>query len=382
MFDFLSEINKECYKRYLTLELNLEAGSNSFFDSYRALCESLTKYYLSESEIVFAERDSFAELTSRADVCDYLYGKGIKEETIEKIRDYILKINKHVHRREKELLLDIVSKYLDVLYDFVAPYAHTKGIKTKRPTLDEMSVIYRAHEREELYRERENSRIENKLDELLNRNATPERDPKPDPPLPTLSFKEFIQNTDQVFHYSPRKNSSFRLEKWCLVGLNVLLVSLIYLISFTFIFENDFYASLLTLPWMIMLIVIIAQSVRMSKSIKGVSFREKTICDTSYYTYYKRTIPKFRYFISCIVGIGALLINSFGENGFLKYSVISVIYSILSITVLLINWLVCRNYSILRCTSKTYADEEGKPLSFDIIHKKPIKFPYTPKRFL
>ena len=43
MFKFLQEIDGKLYQRYLTIERNVKAGSNSFYDSYLDLQEQFVK---------------------------------------------------------------------------------------------------------------------------------------------------------------------------------------------------------------------------------------------------------------------------------------------------------------------------------------------------
>ena len=43
MFKFLQEMDGKLHQRYLTLERNIKAGSNSFYDAYLDLMQSLLK---------------------------------------------------------------------------------------------------------------------------------------------------------------------------------------------------------------------------------------------------------------------------------------------------------------------------------------------------
>ena len=43
MFKHLQEIDYKLYERYLTLEKNIKAGSNSFYDAYLDLQEQFVK---------------------------------------------------------------------------------------------------------------------------------------------------------------------------------------------------------------------------------------------------------------------------------------------------------------------------------------------------
>ena len=48
MFEYLQQIDNRIYDRYLTLEKNIKAASNSFYDSFLDLQENFLKYVLCE----------------------------------------------------------------------------------------------------------------------------------------------------------------------------------------------------------------------------------------------------------------------------------------------------------------------------------------------
>ena len=74
--------NESLTTRFETLERNITAKSNSFYDSYLDLLEATIKYFLDENEIPYDD--------SRT--CGYI----VREETIKAFLKYVLKfeINK------------------------------------------------------------------------------------------------------------------------------------------------------------------------------------------------------------------------------------------------------------------------------------------------
>ena len=51
MFKFLENIDHNLYERYLTLERNIKARSNSFYDSYLDMQEHFVKLVLAEQGV-------------------------------------------------------------------------------------------------------------------------------------------------------------------------------------------------------------------------------------------------------------------------------------------------------------------------------------------
>ena len=66
MFKFLQEIDGKLHQRYLTIERNIKAGSNSFYDSYLDLQEQFVKLVAMDCEIEFGVRDSVGQLLRNA----------------------------------------------------------------------------------------------------------------------------------------------------------------------------------------------------------------------------------------------------------------------------------------------------------------------------
>ena len=71
MFKFLREIDGKLYQRYLTIERNVKAGSNSFYDSYLDLQEQFVKVGALDCGVEFGVRDSVGQLLRNATLTTY-----------------------------------------------------------------------------------------------------------------------------------------------------------------------------------------------------------------------------------------------------------------------------------------------------------------------
>ena len=146
MFEYLGRLSEELGKRYKTLENNLKSSSNSFFDSYREIVQEFIKVVLAEGGTASKKIQISKELNG-AELLGRLYAVGTEESAIEKIRNYVLKTNSHVHKTEKELTFGATVDYLSALYRFTYPFAIHEGLNPKEPTLDEIQHLYAEYEK-------------------------------------------------------------------------------------------------------------------------------------------------------------------------------------------------------------------------------------------
>ncbi len=142
MFGYFIEFDIEVYNRYATLENNLRSASNSFYDSYRATVESFLKYVRNKYNVNTDGRDGIQALLNNDNLLQVLYNAGIEQKNVAKVKDYILKINKHIHKKEKSISFELVVDYLNTLYDFTSPFAYFIGVTPKRISLNEIQGIY------------------------------------------------------------------------------------------------------------------------------------------------------------------------------------------------------------------------------------------------
>ena len=128
MFKFLQEIDGKLYQRYLTVERNVKAGSNSFYDSYLDLQEQFVKVVALDCGLEFGVRDSVGQLLRNATLKTYfLETLGVEEYTYNKMQDYTLKVNEHKHKGEKNIQVETIVNYMRVVFDATSAYARKKG---------------------------------------------------------------------------------------------------------------------------------------------------------------------------------------------------------------------------------------------------------------
>ena len=143
MLDYLSRLDPELERRVLTLKKDISAESNSFYDSYRALCECFLRTMLRQSGMPESRGESISDILSREDVTRFFEGVlSVDPEDVKRLRSYVLKINRHVHDRQKDLSLEAVQKYVYALYEVSSPYASYMGISVTRPTADDIEKLY------------------------------------------------------------------------------------------------------------------------------------------------------------------------------------------------------------------------------------------------
>ena len=130
MFSFLDRIDHNLYERYLTLERNVKARSNSFYDSYLDLQEHFIKLVLSGRGFEIKVQETCGAILRKADVKAYFTESlQLDEYTYNKMQDYTLKVNAHKHKGEKNVQIETIVNYLRVFYNAVSAYANSKAIE-------------------------------------------------------------------------------------------------------------------------------------------------------------------------------------------------------------------------------------------------------------
>ena len=129
MFNFLDSIDHNLYERYLTLERNIKARSNSFYDAYLDLQEHFVKLVLAEQAFEITVRETCGAILRKADVRVYFMETlQIDEYTYNKMQDYTLKVNAHKHKGEKSVQIETIVNYLRIFYNAASAYANSKAI--------------------------------------------------------------------------------------------------------------------------------------------------------------------------------------------------------------------------------------------------------------
>ena len=129
MFKFLDNIDHNLYERYLTLERNIKARSNSFYDAYLDLQEHFVKLVLAEQAFEIKVQETCGAILRKAEVKAYFMETlQIDEYTYNKMQDYTLKVNAHKHKGEKTVQIETIVNYLRVFYNVASAYANSKAI--------------------------------------------------------------------------------------------------------------------------------------------------------------------------------------------------------------------------------------------------------------
>ena len=129
MFKHLQEIDYKLYERYLTLEKNIKAGSNSFYDAYLDLQEQFVKAVAVFCGFDVKARETCGELLRRDDIKNFFKDVlRVDDFTYTKMQDYTLKVNAHKHKGEKNIQIDTIVSYMRIIYDATTAFAiYKKG---------------------------------------------------------------------------------------------------------------------------------------------------------------------------------------------------------------------------------------------------------------
>lgn len=177
MFGFLEKIGSGLYERYLTLERNVRARSNSFYDAYLDLQEHFVKTALSEQPFDIKLQETCGAILRREDVRTFFRDTlGIDEHTYAKMQDYTLKVNAHKHKGEKAVQLETVVSYLRILHGAASAYAAWRGIAAEPFDADRYTDLFGAFERENAELKREREALREELSALLGSSHVRESD--------------------------------------------------------------------------------------------------------------------------------------------------------------------------------------------------------------
>ncbi len=149
MFKHLKEIEYKLYDRYITLEKNIKAGSNSFYDAYLDLQEQFVKDVAVFCEFDIKARETCGELLRREDI--KIFFKDIlrvDDFTYTKMQDYTLKVNAHKHKGEKNIQIDTIVSYMRIIYNATVSFATYKNIAVNEFDANYFISIFGAFEKE------------------------------------------------------------------------------------------------------------------------------------------------------------------------------------------------------------------------------------------
>ena len=166
MFKFLDNIDHNLYERYLTLERNIKARSNSFYDAYLDLQEHFVKLVLADQAFEIKVQETCGAILRKAEVKAYFMETLRLDEYIyNKMQDYTLKVNAHKHKGEKTVQIETIVKYLRVFYNAASAYANNKDLDVESFDANYYISIFGIFEKE-------NSELRCEMEQLKEELAT------------------------------------------------------------------------------------------------------------------------------------------------------------------------------------------------------------------
>ena len=149
MFKHLQEMDYKLYERYLTLEKNIKAGSNSFYDAYLDLQEQFVKVVAVFCGFDIKARETCGELLGREDIKNFFKDVlRVDDFTYTKMQDYTLKVNAHKHKGEKNIQIDTIVSYMRIVYNATVSFATYKNIAVNEFDANYFISIFGAFEKE------------------------------------------------------------------------------------------------------------------------------------------------------------------------------------------------------------------------------------------
>lgn len=164
MFKHLQEIDYKLYERFLTLEKNIKAGSNSFYDAYLDLQEQFVKDIALFCEFDIKARETCGELLRRDNIKNFFKDVlCVDDFTYKKMQDYTLKVNAHKHKGEKNIQIDTIVSYMRIIYNATVSFANYKKILVNEFDANYFISIFGAFEKENLTLKIEMAKLKEEL---------------------------------------------------------------------------------------------------------------------------------------------------------------------------------------------------------------------------
>lgn len=190
--------NDSLTMRFNTLERNIKAKSNSFYDSYLDLLEATIKYFLDENKIAYDDSRTCGYLVKEESIKNFLLVTlKLDDYTYNKLPDYIKKCNDHKHKKEKNLGIDSIINYLKVYFDLINYYIDY--IKCDRVEFDAnyFSSIFGETEKLNNEYKEEVIKLKDELKESYETNKLSEKDIEQYESLLSIKDIELLNLDDQ-----------------------------------------------------------------------------------------------------------------------------------------------------------------------------------------
>lgn len=217
MFDFLNHIHSSLFERYLTVERNIKARTNSFYDSYLDLQEHFIKFVLAEQSFDIRVQETCGAILRKPEVRSYFLDiLQIDEHTYNKMQDYTLKVNAHKHKGEKTIQVETIINYLRVFYDASVAYAYKREIATTPFDASYYIKIFGIFERENQELREEMTLLKEELSTIFEEGQLKEAD--------LMSFQALLSQTE--LEKMSLEEQNFELQRQISLLKNIKLSSL------------------------------------------------------------------------------------------------------------------------------------------------------------
>lgn len=303
MFEYLKVIDTKLYERYLTLETNIKAQSDSFFDSYLDMLEHLVRVICSDSSIEAQSHESCGAMLGKNVLKLYMLSIGVDETTYEKLKDYSLKVNKHKHKNQKTVTVEQVLSYITAFYEFSSKFAVSKGIAVEPLQNEYFLALFGVLERENATLKSEIKSIDNNvyarldaieqgqnaiMNELMRSRAAqmPPPQPQQDRTAALHTIIDFARRSTQYFHFMGKMKSFLSQKKmiYIITALNTafFLISMFTSYFSMRVFDIGLWFKLL---WPFLAFSIFISLNEATLKFENVSFKNSTYIKTEYDSY-------------------------------------------------------------------------------------------------
>ncbi len=178
MIEYLNIIDDSVISRYNTLEKNIKTGSNSFYDAYLALLESVIKKILDIENIEYDSSRTCGYFVRADNVKSFFLDTLLLNEVdFNKFADYIKKVNDHKHKKEKNVNKDGIVGYMRLFHTLINKYYFYKTNENIKEFDEEYyRYIFGITERENLEYKKSLSLLKDEIEILEKQNKVSKKD--------------------------------------------------------------------------------------------------------------------------------------------------------------------------------------------------------------
>ncbi len=265
MFEYFNDIDNNLYKRYQTLLVNIQAESNSFFDSYREVVYEFVYAVYKRENFNYSTNSNLSQLLSDENFEALMSSSNTSSDAIKKIKNLVQNINKHIHKSEKTIDFETYVQYMQVLYDFTSPYAVMNGFDVKQCSLNKLQNLYAqicnekaANEKafEILNSHSSKSNTDSPVVKLLNKFYSFNKNPD-SCEISLVDLHDLLQMPSTKSYTYINFNNSFDYNHLKLILIAPLLIFSLLCIPFlTITIKNDFSLAWVLLYWIAVYVVL------------------------------------------------------------------------------------------------------------------------------